>query len=451
LVYSDGLMQAYRPDSWQTKIASQQVEYPDGEHLARVMAEMAALPPLVTPFEINELKRELGRAAAGEAFLLQGGDCAESFSDCNADAITAKIKILLQMSVILVHGTRTPVIRVGRMAGQYAKPRSSETESRGSESLPAYRGEIVNRHGFTSEERTPNPDLMLRGYERAALTLNYVRALASGGFADLHHPENWNLQFAERSKRKQEYERIVESIRESIAFMEAIAGVDLPKLRRIDFYTSHEALMLRYETAQTKQIAGKYYNLSTHLPWIGMRTAQIDGAHVEYCRGIQNPLGIKLASSMTDSWLAELLEVLNPDDEPGRIVLIHRLGAARVRQDLPRLIECVQKLGKQVLWCADPMHGNTETTQEGIKTRNFDQILSELEQAFEVHKELGSRLGGVHFELTGEDVTECVGGASGVSEADLGRAYKSKVDPRLNYDQALEMALRITQHIKTQR
>lgn len=442
-------MTRWHPDSWQEKNISQSVEYPDPDALHRVVRELSHLPPLVTPWEIDGLKEKLAAAQRGEAFLLQGGDCAESFEDCNAASITSKIKILLQMSVVLVHGTRTPVVRIGRMAGQYAKPRSSHLESRGSETLPTYRGDIVNRHGFTTKERTPDPELMLRGYERAALTLNYVRALAAGGFADLHHPENWNVSFAEHSELGAEYRRIVESIKESIAFMKA-TGADLTKLRRITFYTSHEALALHYDAAQTQSIDGSsYYNLSTHLPWIGMRTADLDGAHVEYCRGIRNPIGVKVGPAATPEWLAEVLRVLHPDNEPGRFVLIHRLGAGRVSELLPPLIETVKRSGKDVLFCADPMHGNTETTKDGIKTRRFDNIISELEQAFEIHRRMGSRLGGVHFELTGENVTECIGGARGLTEEDLHRAYRSRVDPRLNYEQALEMALRIAGHLRT--
>jgi 3-deoxy-7-phosphoheptulonate synthase len=331
------------------------------------------------------------------------------------------------------------------MAGQYAKPRSESTETRNGETLPTYRGDLFNRHGFTSAERIPDPQLMLRGYERAALTLNFIRALADGGFADLHHPEYWQLEFAGAARHGQEYEQIVRSIREAIDFMQVVGG-EQPSLQRVDFYTSHEALALNYELAQTRRVPRRsgWYNLSTHLPWIGMRTAQIDGAHVEYCRGIRNPIGVKIGPGMTREWLQALLDVLLPDDEPGRLVLIHRLGAGQIRELLPPLIEAVRATGKPVTWVSDPMHGNTETTEDGIKTRHFDKILSELSQAFEIHAELGSVLGGVHFELTGEDVTECVGGARGPSPEDLGRAYRSRVDPRLNYEQSLEMALAIS-------
>jgi len=441
----------WSPTSWRSKPAAQQVGYGDTEALERVVAEMAALPPLVTSWEIEDLRDQLGRAARGEAFLLQGGDCAESFDDCRADPIAAKLKILLQMSLVLVHGTRKPVIRIGRIAGQYAKPRSADVETRGDVTLPAYRGDIINRDPFTAESRAPDPVLMLRAYERAALTLNFIRALVEGGFADLHHPEYWDVSFAKNSPNAGQYERIVESIRESLDFVSAITGVESEVLRRVQIFTSHEALALAYEQAQTRRVPRRegYYNLSTHFPWIGMRTAQLDGAHVEFHRGIRNPLGIKIGPGMTTEWLLGLLDVLDPGQQPGRITLIHRMGAANVKDKLPPLVEAVQKAGRTVLWVCDPMHGNTETTPQGIKTRRFEKIVSELEQSFELHQQLGSRLGGVHVELTGEDVTECIGGGRGLTEVDLERAYKSRVDPRLNYEQALETALSIARHLRS--
>ena len=440
----------WRPDSWRGRAATQQVTYPDEAALRRVVDQMSMLPPLVTSWEVEALKHNLAAAARGEAFLLQGGDCAESFEDCNSEAITVKLKILLQMSVVLVHGIRKPVIRVGRIAGQYAKPRSKSEESRGDVTLPTYRGDLVNRSGFTTEDRTPDPELMLRGYERAALTLNFVRALADGGFADLHHPENWNVRFAEGSRRQAEYIELITSVRDSINFMEAVSGAEFAKLRQVDVFTSHEALALDYEMAQTRKVPRRegWYNLSTHFPWIGMRTAQPDGAHVEYCRGIRNPIGIKIGPAMTKEWLQELFDRLDPDQEPGRITLIHRVGAQKVDELLPPLIDHVRSLGRTVLFCCDPMHGNTETTEDGIKTRRFDNILHELQRSFEIHREMGSHLGGVHFEMTGEDVTECIGGSGGLSEQDLRRAYRSRVDPRLNYEQALEMAMLIAGRLR---
>ncbi len=441
---------AWTPTSWRDKPVGQAVSYPDPEALREVVAQIARLPPLVTSWEIEALRGQLAKAARGEAFLLQGGDCAESFDDCSSDAIAVKLKILLQMSLVLIHGTRLPVVRVGRMAGQYAKPRSTATETQGEVTLPSYRGDIVNRSPFTEQDRTPDPTLLLRGYERAALTLNFVRALADGGFADLHHPEYWNIDFAENAHHRDAYEGIVAGIKDSIAFMEAVTGTQSLPLSRVDFFTSHEALSLEYEAAQTRRVPRRdgWYDLSTHLPWIGMRTADLDGAHVEYCRGIRNPIGVKVGPKMTPAWLRGLIETIDPDDTPGRLVLIHRFGVDEIAQRLPEMIETVRDMGRTVVWCADPMHGNTETTDSGIKTRRFDNILGELEQAFDIHRRMGSVLGGVHFEMTGEDVTECIGGSGGVDEADLRRDYRSKVDPRLNYAQALELALLITRRLR---
>ncbi len=440
----------WSPTSWQAKPASQQVTYRDPRALAGVLDEIGRLPPLVTSWEVEALRTDLAKAARGEAFLLQGGDCAESFDDCRSDSIAAKLKILLQMSLVLVHGTRKPVIRIGRIAGQYAKPRSADVETRGDVTLPAYRGDLVNRDAFTASDREPDPTLMLRAYERAALTLNFIRALTDGGFADLHHPEYWDVSFAKGTPNAAMYERIVDSIRESLDFVSAITGIETEALRRVDVYTSHEALALPYEQAQTRVVPRRdgHYNLSTHFPWIGMRTAQLDGAHVEFHRGIRNPLGIKIGPAMTIDWLLGLLDILDPTHEPGRITLIHRMGADHVQAKLPALVEAVRAAGRNVLWVCDPMHGNTETTPQGIKTRRFDKIVNELEQSFELHTQLGSRLGGVHVELTGEDVTECIGGARGLDEAGLERAYKSRVDPRLNYEQALECAMRIARHVR---
>ena len=440
----------WTPQSWKSKSASQAVAYPDEEHLRRVLHEIAALPPLVTSWEIEDLKGRLATAAAGKAFLLQGGDCAESFDDCGSGTIADKLKILLQMSVILIHGTRKPVIRVGRIAGQYAKPRSAPIERRGDVELPSYRGDLVNRQGFTVEERTPNPDLLLRGYERAALTLNFVRALAEHGFADLRHPENWEFSFSAQSSRAEEYHALVESIRDSITFVEAVIGNYFTQLEKVDFFTSHEALSLDYESAQTRQVPRRegWYNLSTHFPWIGMRTAEPGGAHVEYCRGIQNPVGIKVGPGMDTEWVLTLLERINPENQPGRVTLIHRMGASTVEDALPPLLEAVERKGASVLWCSDPMHGNTETTAAGIKTRRFDNIVRELELSFDLHRRIGTTLGGVHLEMTGENVTECVGGATGLDEADLHRDYRSRVDPRLNYEQALEVAMLIASRLR---
>ncbi len=439
--------------SWKSKKVSQQANYPDEAALQDVLTQLAKLPPLVTSWEIEGLKEKLAKGARGEVFVLQGGDCAESFDDCESSVIAAKLKILLQMSLILVHGTKRQVVRIGRIAGQYAKPRSADLETRDGVTLPSYRGDLVNRPGFTEAERIPDPNLLLRGYERAALTLNFIRSLADGGFADLHHPENWGLDFVKHSKLADEYKRIVDSIRDSVEFMEAVSGGITAATNRVDFFTSHEGLHLPYEQAQTRQVPNRegWYNLSTHLPWIGKRTAELDGGHVEFFRGVRNPIGIKVGPDASAEWLTELLDALDPEHEPGRIMLIHRMGVDKLGDQLPQLIDSVRNSGRSVLWECDPMHGNTETTSTGVKTRRFDKILRELEQAFEVHASCDSILGGVHFELTGEDVTECMGGARDLSEGDLERAYRSRVDPRLNYEQALEMSMNIARHVAKMR
>ncbi len=443
-------MQPWSPGSWHDRPAGQQPEYPDPARVGEVAATLAALPPLVTSWEVEKLRRQLADAAAGRRFLLQGGACAESFADCRADVITSKLKILLQMSLVLTFGLKRQVIRVGRFAGQYAKPRSEDRETRDGVTLPAYRGDLINRPGFGAAERTPDPELLLRGYERAALTLNFVRALVEGGFADLHHPEYWDLDFVSLSPRAAEYQRMVESISDSLRFMETLAGIQAGETSRVDFFTSHEGLHLVYEQAQTRQVPHRegWYNLSTHFPWIGMRTAEPGGAHVEFFRGLRNPIAVKIGPSMTRPWLRQLLDVLDPDREPGRLTLIHRFGCQRVADCLPPLVEEVRAADRSVVWCCDPMHGNTEVTSSGLKTRRFDKILSELEQSFEIHAALGSYQGGVHFEVSGDNVTECVGGARGLAEEELPRAYRSQVDPRLNYEQALEMTMLIARKMQ---
>jgi len=441
----------WSPASWTSRPAEQQPAYRDAVALERAVAELSHLPPIVVSWEIDALKRQIAEAQQGRRFVLQGGDCAESFADCESGQIARKLKILLQMSLVLLHGLKKPVVRVGRFAGQYAKPRSADTETRDGVTLPSYRGDLVNRPAFTVADREPDPDLLLRGYERAALTLNFVRALIDGGFADLHHPEYWDLGFVHHSPLRDQYRKLVASISDSLDFFESMSGSRVHEASRAPFYASHEALHLLYEQAQTRYIErqGRWYNLSTHLPWIGMRTAKLDGAHVEYCRGISNPVGVKVGPGMSAEWVQGLCEVLNPRQEPGRLVLIHRMGAAQIEARLPALIETVRASGTPVLWICDPMHGNTESTRSGIKTRRFENIVAELESAFRIHKELGSYLGGVHFELTGEDVTECTGGARGLAEGDLARDYRSQVDPRLNCEQALELAMRIAAYART--
>ncbi|HXI38642.1 MAG TPA: 3-deoxy-7-phosphoheptulonate synthase class II [Bryobacteraceae bacterium] len=443
-------MPPWSPGSWRSKPATQQVSYASETALSLAVSQLASLPPLVTSWEVESLKRQLAEAAQGKRFLLQGGDCAEQFDDCTAGTITNKLKILLQMSLVLVQGSGKPVIRVGRFAGQYAKPRSEDSETRNGTTLPSYRGDLVNRAGFTEAARKPDPQLLLRAYERSALTLNFIRSLVKGGFADLHHPEYWDLDFARHSPLAGEYHAMAHRVVEALQFMENVGGVRAGETGWVDFFTSHEGLHLVYEEAQTRQAPRRegWYNLSTHFPWIGMRTADPAGAHAEYFRGIANPIGVKIGSDMTPEGLVRLLDILHPHDEAGRLTLIHRFGHARIGDCLPQLIEAVRASGKIVLWCCDPMHGNTRHTSDGVKTRHFDDILRELEQAFSIHRACGSCLGGVHFELTGDDVTECLGGARNLSDNDLKRAYRSEVDPRLNYEQSLEMAMLIARMLR---
>jgi 3-deoxy-7-phosphoheptulonate synthase len=441
---------SWHPASWQSRKAAQQPQYEDPDALARVVAELARLPPIVVSWEVENLRERLAAAQRGEGFLLQGGDCAESFAECESDRIAKQLKVLLQMSLVLLSGMKRPVVRVGRMAGQYAKPRSADSETRDGVTLPAYRGDLVNHPEFTPEARRPDPQMLLRGYERAALTLNFVRALVDGGFADLHHPEYWDLGFVRHAPLREAYERIAHSVGDALDFFESLTGRRVHDGTRVDFFASHEGLHLLYEQAQTRFIPRqkRWYNLSTHMPWIGMRTAQLDGAHVEYFRGIANPIGIKVGAAMSEQWLQELVGVLNPQNQPGRLTLIHRYGAKDIDNCLPRAIEAVRRTGHSVLWCCDPMHGNTETSTGGLKTRRFENILKELDSAFRIHAELGSYLGGVHIELTGDDVTECTGGARGLTDADLQRSYRSQVDPRLNHEQALELAMLIAERSK---
>jgi 3-deoxy-7-phosphoheptulonate synthase len=448
----------WSPDSWRSRPTLQQPTYPDQDRLAAVVADMRSLPPLVTSWEIEKLKEQIAEAAEGRRFLLQGGDCAERFDECSSESIANRLKILLQMSLVLAHGGRRRVIRVGRFAGQYAKPRSNDLETRDGVTLPVYRGDNVNAPEFEAAARTPDPERLLTGHARSALTLNFIRSLIDGGFADLHHPEYWNLGFVDHSPHAIEYQRMVESIGESLRFMESLAGTQVGDLTRVDFFTSHEALLLESEQALTRTVPRRsgWWNLGTHLPWIGLRTADPGGGHVEYMRGIRNPVAVKVGAGMDPATVIELAEVLDPHREPGRLTFIHRFGRDKVEAGLPGLLEAVAATGRRPLWVCDPMHGNTKTVVPDagafagtpVKTRSFDDILFELERSFEIHAAAGTHLGGVHFELTGEDVTECTGGARGLSDADLGHAYRSHVDPRLNYEQALELAMRIARRMR---
>jgi 3-deoxy-7-phosphoheptulonate synthase len=437
--------------SWVTRRQEQAVSYPDRAALDAAVARLRQLPPLVTSWEIERLRSQIAEAQRGKRFLLQGGDCAETLVDCQPDIITRKLKILLQMSLVLIHGGKRPVIRVGRFAGQYAKPRSSATEVRGGVTLPSYFGDLVNRQDFDAAARAPDPELLVQGYLHAGLTINFVRSLAAGGFADLHHPEFWDLAHLQRAdlspELRAEYQSMVQRLSEALRFMEALGESTVDDLTRVEFFASHEGLSLHYEAAQTKTVPRRagFYDLTTHLPWIGERTRDVAGAHVEFFRGIRNPVGVKIGPTATPSELLALLERLNPSNEEGKLVLISRCGAGKVAAALPPLVEAVQREGRRVLWVADPMHGNGRLTAGGIKTRDFDDILAEVEISFDVHQAAGSYLGGVHFELTGDDVTECIGG--GLSEADLDRNYASACDPRLNYRQALEMAFRLARRM----
>ena len=435
----------WAPDSWRGRPALQLPQYPDPGALEAALAELRRLPPLVTSWEIFALKKQIAEAQEGRRFLLQGGDCAENFSDCESGTISNRLKVLLQMSLVLVHGLRLPVVRVGRFAGQYAKPRSADLEEKDGVTLPSYRGDFINQPEFTAQARTPDPRRMVKGHARSAMTMNFVRALIDGGFADLHHPEYWDLDWVGHSPLSDEYRNMVAAVGDAVRFMETISGTAMNNLNRADFYTSHEALLLPYEEALTRQVPRQWgwFNLSTHFPWIGMRTADLDGAHVEYFRGIRNPVAVKIGPSVTPDQLLRLTDALNPENEPGRLSYIHRMGAAKVAERLPPLLDAIRREGRRVLWISDPMHGNTESTSNGFKTRRFANIRSEVEASFELHAAAGTRLGGVHLELTGENVTECTGGARDLTDIDLERAYRSTVDPRLNYEQSLEIAMLI--------
>lgn len=440
---------SWKIDSWQSLPALQQPEYDDDQELCQVLNQLRKLPPLVTSWEVERLKSQIALAQGGDAWLLQGGDCAESFADCQSESIASKLKVLLQMSLVLIYGSKQKIIRVGRIAGQYAKPRSSSTEQREGQQLPSYRGDLINRSPFSSEDRRNDPQRLLRGYERSALTLNFIRALSEGGFADLHHPENWNLNFVADSSECERYQKLVESLGDALRFIDVISENPMPELGRVDFFTSHEALHLHYEQALTRQsVRGTgWYNLGTHLPWIGERTRSKGGAHVELLRGILNPVGIKIGPQADPNEIVELVQLMNPTNDLGRIALIHRVGSGQVENTLPTLLEAVRRAELNVLWVCDPMHGNTVTASSGHKTRKFDDVVQELKTSFAIHRSCGTRLGGVHLELTGENVTECVGGSRGLTEDDLHTAYNTNCDPRLNYEQAMEIAFSIASEI----
>ncbi|HEY8074684.1 MAG TPA: 3-deoxy-7-phosphoheptulonate synthase, partial [Labilithrix sp.] len=434
----------WSPQSWRTKKLAQAIRYDDERALDAAVERLGSLPPLVTSWEVEDLKALIGDAQEGRRFLLQGGDCAETLADCAPGIITNKLKILIQMSLVLVRGARRPVIRVGRFAGQYAKPRSRPTEVKNGVELPSFFGDIVNRPEFEASARRPDPNRLLEGYLHAALTLNFIRALSAGGFADLRRPDYFDLSFFERAELptglKVDYARMCREITDGLHLMQAFGDRSAEELMKVTFYASHEGLLLPYEAAQTRRVPRRpgFYDLTTHMPWIGERTRALDGAHIEFFRGIANPVAVKLGPSSTAEDVIGLARALNPKNERGKLVFVTRMGAGQVDKSLPPLIEAARRRKLRVLWVADPMHGNTITTKSGRKTRDFDHILQELERSMDVHQAAGSYLGGVHFELTGEDVTECIGG--GLSEADLDQRYETLCDPRLNYRQAIEMA-----------
>jgi 3-deoxy-7-phosphoheptulonate synthase len=445
----------WTPESWRAQPIRQVPAYPDPARLAAMEARLKLYPPLVFAGEARRLKDALGLVAEGRAFTLQGGDCAESFSDFTANTIRDTFRVLLQMAVVLTFGASVPVVKLGRMAGQYAKPRSSDTETIDGETLPSYRGDIVNGPDFTPEARVPDPARMETGYFQSAGTLNLLRAFANGGYADLHEVHRWNLDFAARSPLAARYQDLAQRIDETLAFMSAcgINSSSVPQIRETDFYTSHEALLLPYEQALTRidSTSGDWYACSAHFLWIGDRTRQLDGAHVEFLRGVKNPIGLKVGPTTDADDLLRLIDLLNPANEPGRLTLISRMGADRVERLLPPLLRRVKQAGRSVVWLCDPMHGNTVSTDSGRKTRLFEAILSEVRGFFDAHASEGTWAGGVHVEMTGREVTECVGGAHALTEADLAAHYETFCDPRLNAEQSLELAFLVAEELKARR
>lgn len=435
-------------DAWRSLPIKQQPIWTDADRVADVSQQIAALPPLVFAGEVDNLRDRLARAASGNAFLLQGGDCAETFAGATADQIRNRIKTVLQMAVVLTYGASMPVVKMGRMAGQFAKPRSSDTETRGEVTLPAYRGDIVNGYDFTEGSRQPDPGRLLQGYHTAASTLNLIRAFTQGGFADLREVHSWNRGFAQ-NPANQRYERMAADIDRAIKFMEA-AGADFEELKRVEFFTGHEGLLMDYESPMTRidSRTDTPYNTSAHFLWIGERTRDLDGAHVDYFSKIRNPIGVKLGPTTTPETALELIDKLDPDREPGRLTFITRMGAGKIRDALPPLLEAVRESGAQPLWVTDPMHGNGITTPTGYKTRRFDDVVDEVRGFFEAHRAVGTFPGGIHVELTGDDVTECLGGSEHIDEAALATRYESLCDPRLNHMQSLELAFLVAEELE---
>ncbi|MBQ0817863.1 MAG: 3-deoxy-7-phosphoheptulonate synthase class II [Hyphomicrobiaceae bacterium] len=445
----------WSPDSWRTKPIEQAPIYPDLDQLAQVEEQIASFPPLVFAGEARELKAKLARVAQGEAFLLQGGDCAESFAEHGADTIRDFFRVFLQMAVVLTYAGGSPVVKIGRIAGQFAKPRSAPTETKDGVELPSYRGDIINGIEFDEAVRTPDPQRILMGYRQAAATLNLLRAFSQGGYADLDHVHQWNLGFVKDSPAGHRYQELSDHIAETLRFMRAIGltAENAPQLRSTSLYTSHEALLLGYEQALTRvdSTSGEWYATSGHFLWAGNRTRQLDHAHFNYLRGIKNPIGVKCGPSLKPDELLEMIDLLSPDNEPGRLTLICRFGAEEVGKHLPALIRAAEREGKSVVWTCDPMHGNTIKAGSGYKTRPFDLIMSEVESFFDIHRSEGTHAGGLHVEMTGQNVTECVGGAKAVTETDLSARYHTHCDPRLNADQSIELAFIVAERLKRDR
>jgi 3-deoxy-7-phosphoheptulonate synthase len=449
------MSERWTPQSWRSRPIEQSPSYPDARALAEVEAILATFPPLVFAGEARKLKRDLGKVAAGEAFLLQGGDCAESFLEHRADNIRDFFRVFLQMAVVLTFAGSSPVVKIGRIAGQFAKPRSSPLERLGEIELPVYRGDIVNATEFTLEARTPDPRRQLEAYRQSAATLNLLRAFASGGYANLAHAHQWMLGFVKDSPQSHKYQALANRITEALDFMQA-CGIDPqshPEMRVTDFFTSHEGLLLGFEEAMTRidSTSGDYYATSGHFIWIGDRTRQLDHAHVEFLRGVKNPIGLKCGPSLKADELIRLIDILNPENEPGRLTLITRFGHDKVFQHLPELLRAVKREGRSVVWSCDPMHGNTVKAANGYKTRPFDAIMGEIKDFFAIHEGEGTHAGGIHLEMTGKNVTECTGGARAVSEADLADRYHTHCDPRLNAEQAIEVAFLVAELLKKEK
>jgi 3-deoxy-7-phosphoheptulonate synthase len=445
----------WSPGSWRRRTARQLPSYPDAAALAQAEQQLAGWPALIFAGEADALRTRLAAAARGEAFVLQGGDCAESFEELGTDTVRDTFRVILQMAVVLTYGAACPVVKLGRIAGQFAKPRSSEVETAGGVTLPSYRGDIVNAAEFSAAARTPDPQRLLRAYSHSASVLNLLRAMAQGGFADLHQVHRWTADFVRQSPQGERFEALAGRIADCLAFMEA-CGFDAartPQLHAVEFYTSHEALHLHYEQALVRrdEASGRWYGGSAHLLWLGERTREIDGAHVEFLRGLHNPIGVKVGPAATPGDLQRLLDRLDPERVPGRVVLITRMGAGKLPDRLPALVRAVREAQREPVWCCDPMHGNTVTSANGYKTRDFAAIVTEVRDFFAVHAAEGSHAGGLHFEMTGQDVTECRGGAQGLTDASLAERYRSACDPRLNGSQSLELAFMVAQMLKSGR